>query len=442
MTTTRFAPSPTGHLHVGNLRTALLNFLIARQSDGHFILRIDDTDPGRSQEIYVDSIKEDLEWLGLGWDQIERQSERLDAYLETASHLRNDERLYEAFETPGELELRRKKQRNRGHPPVYDRAALLLSEVEKDKLRAERGEGVWRFKLDRAWITWEDGILGSRSIDASSLSDPILIRRDGQFLYTLASVVDDMEMGISHVVRGADHITNTAVQIQIIKALGGQVPTFAHHSLLTDDAGYALAKRLGTLAIRDFKEQGIAPMAILSLLARLGTSEPVVLASCIDELVEGFDLTHFGSSPTKFDDTQLFQLTGRYLQTLPYTDVSEWIQDQVGVPDSIAETFWYATRNNITTLSDLKAWWTVFRDGAEPLIDPQDTDFVSQAIELLPNGPYDTDTWKTWTDAVQAKTGRKGRALFMPLRKALTGQGQGPDMSTIMPLLHRIKART
>ncbi|MEC8573445.1 MAG: glutamate--tRNA ligase, partial [Pseudomonadota bacterium] len=251
MTTTRFAPSPTGYIHVGNLRTALMNYLIARKAGGTFILRIDDTDPERSKEEYVDAIKEDLEWLGLTWDKVERQSERLDRYVAAADRLREIGRFYEAFETPTELDLKRKKQLNMGKPPVYDRAALNLSDDEKAALRAERGDGVWRFKLDHQRIEWTDGILGDISIDAASVSDPVLIRGDGQFLYTLASVVDDTEMGVTHVVRGSDHVTNTATQIQIIEALGGSVPSFAHHSLLTGPQGEALSKRLGTLALRD-----------------------------------------------------------------------------------------------------------------------------------------------------------------------------------------------
>ena len=256
MTTTRFAPSPTGYIHVGNLRTALMNYLIARKAGGSFILRIDDTDPERSKKEYVDAIKQDLEWLGLQWDRVERQSERLDRYHDAADKLRENGRFYEAFETPTELDLKRKKQLNMGKPPVYDRAALDLSDEEKAALRAERGDGVWRFKLDHERIEWADGILGDISIDAASVSDPVLIRGDGQFLYTLASVVDDTEFGVTHVVRGSDHVTNTATQIQIIKALGGSVPEFAHHSLLTGPQGEALSKRLGTLALRDLREQG------------------------------------------------------------------------------------------------------------------------------------------------------------------------------------------
>ncbi|QFT92020.1 Glutamate--tRNA ligase 1 [Roseovarius sp. THAF9] len=440
MTTTRFAPSPTGYIHIGNLRTALMNFLIARKNGGTFILRIDDTDPERSKQEYVDAIKQDLEWLGLTWDRVERQSERLDRYAEAADKLRGMGRFYEAFETPTELDLKRKKQLNMGKPPVYDRAALELSEEQKDALRAERGDGVWRFKLDHERIEWDDGILGDISIDAASVSDPVLIRGDGQVLYTLASVVDDTEMGVTHVVRGSDHVTNTATQIQIIEALGGSVPQFAHHSLLTGPQGESLSKRLGTLSLRDLRAQGVEPMALLSLMARLGSADPVELRTDMAELIEGFDISRFGSAPTKFDADDLFPLTARVLQGRDFADVKAHIV-ALGVPEDQAERFWSVTRENITTLHDLEGWWIMFRDGAEPVIDDEDREFVAEALALMPEGPHDGETWGQWTAAVKEKTGRKGKGLFMPLRKALTGQNHGPDMSQVLPLLQVIKAK-
>ena len=439
MTTTRFAPSPTGYLHVGNLRTAVFNYLIARKAGGTFILRIDDTDPERSKEDYVDAIKEDLTWLGLKWDRIERQSERLGRYDEEAAKLREMGRFYEAFETPVELDLKRKKQLNMGKPPVYDRAALNLSDAEKDALRAERG-GHWRFKLDQQRINWTDGILGDISIDAASVSDPVLIRGDGQVLYTLASVVDDTDMGVTNVVRGSDHVTNTATQIQMIEAIGGTVPTFAHHSLLTGPQGEALSKRLGTLALRDLRARGIAPEALLSLMARLGSSDPVELRSGLEEIAAGFDLTKFGSSPTKFDEADLLPLTAKHLQSVELADVATEI-DALGVPAELASQFWDVAKDNITTLHDLEGWWTLFRDGAEPLIEDEDTDFVAQALTMLPDGPYTDASWGEWTAAVKSASGRKGRGLFMPLRRAITGLSHGPDMSKVLPLMQVIKAK-
>lgn len=440
MTTTRFAPSPTGYIHVGNLRTALMNFLIARKAGGEFILRIDDTDPERSKEEYVDAIKQDLEWLGLTWDRVERQSSRLERYVAAADELRSIGRFYEAFETPTELDLKRKKQLNMGKPPVYDRAALALSDAEKTALRAERGDGVWRFKLDHERIEWKDGVLGDISIDAASVSDPVLIRGDGQFLYTLASVVDDTEMGVTHVVRGSDHVTNTATQIQIIKALGGTVPEFAHHSLLTGPQGEALSKRLGTLALRDLREAGVQPMALLSLMARLGSSDPVEIRSEMSELIEGFDINRFGAAPTKFDVEDLYPLTARYLQSLTLEQVKPHVE-ALGVPPQKQEAFWAMAKENITTLKDLQGWWDLCQNGAAPLIADEDAEFIAEAMKLLPEGPYDDDSWKSWTAAVKKATGRKGKGLFMPLRKAVTGRERGPDMSALLALMSVVQAR-
>lgn len=440
MTTTRFAPSPTGYIHIGNLRTALFNYLIARAAGGEFILRIDDTDPDRSKQEYVDAIKEDLIWLGLTWDRVERQSDRIERYEEAAQQLRDDGRFYECFETPTELDLKRKKQLNMGKPPVYDRSALALSDAEKNALRAERG-GHWRFKLNQTRINWEDGILGGLSIDAASVSDPVLIRGDGQFLYTLASVCDDIDFGVTDVVRGSDHVTNTATQIQIIEAMGGKVPNFAHHSLLTGPQGEALSKRLGTLALRDLRAAGIAPMAVLSMMARLGSSDPIELRNGMDELIAGFDISKFGAAPTKFDSEDLKPLTAKILSEQSFDDVAEEVA-ALGVPEELGADFWEATRENIGVMADLAPWWDLFKNGCDPVIDAEDVDFVREAMTLLPEGPLDREAWGTWTKAVKEATGRKGRGLFMPLRKALTGMDHGPDMKAVLPLLQVIRAKS
>ena len=439
MTTTRFAPSPTGHLHVGNLRTALFNYLIARQMDGTFVLRIDDTDPVRSKPKYVDSIKRDLEWLGLYWDQIEFQSNRLEQYAQTAEKLRDMGKLYECFESSLELDLKRKKQLNMGKPPVYDRSGLTLSKKQKDSLRVE-SNGYWRFMLNQSRIDWADGILGETSIDVASVSDPVLIRGDGQVLYTLASICDDTDMGVSYVVRGSDHVTNTATQIQIIQALSGNVPKFAHHSLLVGSKGEGLSKRLGSLALGDMREAGLQPMALLSHLAKLGSSEPVELMGSLDEIILGFDLTKFGASPTKFDQMDLAPLTMKYLQGLSASDIIADIS-ALGVPPEKAEDFWNIVRMNISTLKDLSAWWDLMEKGAEPKIDDQDREFVLKAVSLLPPGQFDANTWKTWTQNVTEVTGRSGKNLYMPLRQALTGMSHGPDMGHLLPFLKNIKIK-
>lgn len=437
--TTRFAPSPTGFIHVGNLRTALMNWMIARKSGGTFILRLDDTDQERSKQEYADGIMQDLEWLGLTWDRVEKQSLRLDRYREAAEELKASGRFYECFESPTDLDLKRKKLLNMGRPPIYDRASLHLSDSDKEKLRAN-SPGYWRFLLDLERIEWNDGILGDVSIDAASVSDPVLIRADGQVLYTFASSVDDIDMGVTNIVRGADHVTNTATQIQIMKAMGGTPPDFAHHSLLTGPQGEALSKRLGTLSLRDLRARGVEPLALLSLMARLGSSKPVELAASHEELIAGFEIGSFGAAPTKFDAEDLFPLTRAYVQALPFEVVADRIA-ALGVPGDLAQAFWRVASSNITVLDELGGWWALFRDGAEPLIEPEDAAFVAEAVALLPAMPFGPNTWAEWTSAVKEATGRKGKELFMPLRKALTGQTHGPEMAEVMPLLQVIRAK-
>jgi glutamyl-tRNA synthetase len=438
MTTTRFAPSPTGYIHVGNLRTALMNYLIARKSGGTFILRLDDTDQERSKQEYIDGLMEDLDWLGLHWDRVEQQSKRMDRYAEAADQLRAAGRFYECFESPVELDLKRKKQLNMHKPPVYDRSSLHLTAAEKAALRAEGREGYWRFKLDLERIEWPDGILGDISIDAASVSDPVLIRADGQVLYTFASSVDDVDMGVTFIVRGADHVTNTATQIQIMKALGGTPPSFAHHSLLTGTEDEKLSKRLGALSLRDLRASGVEPMALLSMLARLGSSKPIELAHSMEDLIDGFDIGSFGAAPTKFDADDLFPLTRQHVQGLPFAAVQARIA-ALGVPEGKAELFWSVAKGNITVLADLAGWWQLFRDGAEPIIDEADQAFVAQAIALLPAKPWTTTTWSEWTAIVKEATGRKGKDLFRPLRRALTGRDAGPEMADVMPLLQVVR---
>ena len=436
-TVTRFAPSPTGYIHVGNLRTALMNYLIARKNGGTFILRLDDTDQERSKQEYIDGLFADLEWLGIKYDRVEQQSKRLDRYREAAEQLKASGRFYECFESPTELDLKRKKLLNMGKPPVYDRASLKLTEAEKDAFRAEGRQGYWRFLLDQERIEWTDGIIGPISIDAASVSDPVLIKADGQVLYTFASSVDDVDMGVTHIVRGADHVTNTATQIQIMKALGGVPPTFAHHSLLTGAKGEELSKRLGVLSLRDLRARGVEPLALLSLMARLGSSKPVELASSMQDLIDGFDIGSFGAAPTKFDAEDLFPLTRHHVQSLPFSAVQARIA-ALGVPADKAEAFWNVAKGNITVLADLEGWWTLFRDGAVPVVEDADRDFVRQAIALLPARPWTTATWGEWTAAVKEATGRKGKDLFRPLRLALTGQASGPEMADVLPLLQKL----
>ena len=430
MITTRFAPSPTGYIHIGNLRTALFNYLVTKQAGGQFILRIDDTDQERSKQEYIDQLQRDLEWLGITWDRMEQQSKRLDRYHDAADKFREMGRFYECFESPSELDLKRKKQLNMGKPPVYDRTSYTMSAEEKDKLR-EEADGYWRFLLDHERIDWNDGILGAISIDAASVSDPVLIRADGQILYTLASVVDDTDMGVTHVVRGSDHVTNTATQIQMIRALGGKVPEFAHHSLLTGAQGEALSKRIGSLSIKDFRESGAEPMAVLSMMAALGSSQPIVLAQSIDELAEAFDLKNFGSAPTKFDPEDVSRLSTSWLRGAPLFAVAKELSV---VPHEHQEAFWSMASQNVERREDIHALWALVSGEISPIVDDEDKDFIEQAMALLPDKPWDETTWKTWSQAVQSQTGRKGKALVLPLRKAIMGREHGPDMSKFMAL--------
>ena len=434
-TITRFAPSPTGLLHVGNIRTAVLNWLAARQAGGAFILRIDDTDPERSKEEYADAIRRDLEWLGLDWDREERQSARLDLYRDAADRLRASGRLYECFETPLELDIKRRTQEAAGRPPVYDRAALMLTNADRERLRRER-HSHWRFLLEQRATGWDDLIRGPQSIDAGSLSDPVLIRGDGQVLYTLASVVDDAGMGVSHVIRGADHVTNTAAQIQILEALGTTPPAFGHHSLLVGPDGGPLSKRLGAVPVSEMREQGVEPLALLSFMARLGSSQPVGAATDPCELVTGFDLGRFGASPTRFEVEELRLHSARTLRALPFKAVSGRLH-ALGVPEDVAPRFWAAVGPNLDRFDEAAEWWALCRDGAEPVVADEDRAFVTEAMALLPPRPWDATTWKGWTEAVKAATGRKGRALYLPLRRALSGRDHGPEMAALMPLLQK-----
>jgi glutamyl-tRNA synthetase len=433
MIVTRFAPSPTGYLHVGNLRTALMNWLIARQRGGCFILRLDDTDPERSRDEFVDAIREDLDWLGLDRDTEFRQSDRLAEYRNASQALEVAGRLYECFETPEELELKRRTQLAAGRPPVYDRAALALDQAALAQLRTER-QGYWRFLLDRRRIEWKDGILGALSVDAESLSDPVLIRGDGHVLYTLASVVDDLGTGVSDVVRGSDHVTNTATQIQIFEALGGTPPRFAHHSLLTGPGGEPLSKRLGGLSLRDLRSAGTEPMALVSLMARLGAGDPVELRATLDEVVAGFELTKFGAPPTRFDPVELEVLSARSLHQAEFTAVAETLA-ALGVPRDVAPRFWDAVRANVARRDEIAGWWAVCQGEFVQAVESADADFVADALAMLPPRPWDAATWADWTGRVKVASGRKGKSLFMPLRQALTGRSSGPDMAALMPLL-------
>ncbi|MBV9572179.1 MAG: glutamate--tRNA ligase [Alphaproteobacteria bacterium] len=431
----RFAPSPTGLLHVGNARTAMLNWLFAKKANGKFFLRIDDTDTERGRKEYEDAILEDLAWLGLTHDAFARQSERAKAHSQAAERLKASGRLYPAYESADELDRRRKRQMAMHKPPVYDRAALKLTPEERDKLGSQGRKPHWRFKLSQTKVRWQDLVRGDVEIDTAHLSDPVLIREDGRFLYTLPSVVDDVDFAISHIVRGEDHVTNTAVQIEIFEALSAQVPVFAHFPLLTGAGGEALSKRIGSLSLQDIRDDGIEPLAMASYLAKIGTSDPIELRPSLEALVQEFDFAKIARAPAHFDPTELQALNAKLLHSLPYTEVAARLT-ALGIPAS--EAFWEAVKANLTHLSDAKDLWTLVAGPVTSVVE--DASLVAKAAELLPPEPWDETTWSAWTKAVSKSTGAKGRALFHPLRLALTGRESGPEMKKLLPLIGRDRA--
>lgn len=440
MTTTRFAPSPTGRLHVGNIRTALHNWMLARQAGGSFILRIDDTDAERSRKEYVEAIRADLQWLGLTWDREERQSARLDRYEAAFAALHAAGRIYPCYETAQELDVKRKIQLSRGLPPIYDRAALKLIEAEHAAKEAEGVQPHWRFLLDHAEpIQWQDGIRGSQKFDAAQLSDPVIRRADGSWLYMMPSAVDDIDMGVTQVLRGEDHVSNTAVQIQIFTALyaaqfaaAKPLPDFAHEALLVGREG-KLSKRLGSLGCDAFRERGIEPEAIIALLARLGTSQPVEPIADRAALTASFDLATFGRAPAKFDEEDLERLNAGIVHQLPYEAVA------ARLPEGMDAAGWHAVRPNLAHIGEAAEWWRLVTGPiTQPEFTEEDKAFLAQAANAL---TWDDNPWGALTTALKDATGRKGRALFLPLRQALTGMDHGPDMGELLPLIGEAEAR-
>ncbi len=426
----RFAPSPTGKLHIGNIRAALVNWLFAKQQNGTFVLRIDDTDVQRSTQENEDAIKADLTWLGLEWDETFKQSDRFERYNEVVVALKEAGRLYPCYETAEELDVKRKIQMGRGMPPVYDRSALTLSAEEIAAFEADKRKPHWRFKLDvPARVEWDDLIRGQVSIDMASVSDPILIREDGSFLYTLPSVVDDSDYGITHIVRGEDHVTNSAVQVQLFDAVGGNVPQMAHFALMTGKGGEGLSKRHGAMSIGEYRDEaGLEPMSIVSLMARVGTSEPIEAFTAPDSLVDGFDFGKFSRSTAKLDPADLEMLNAKILHTLPYAAVQSKLSN-------VNEEMWAAIQPNLNKLSDVADLLKIINGPVTPIIE--DTDHIAKVRELLPVGTVTPETWAIWTSVIKEELGVKGKALFKPLRQALTGQEHGPEMAVLLPLIGR-----
>ena len=433
----RFAPSPTGRLHVGNVRTALMNWLFVREKRGKFILRIDDTDTSRSTDAYESGIKDDLNWLGLDWDHTFNQSDRFQTYISIAEKLKKNGLLYACYETSEELDRQRKLQRVQGKPPIYNRSGLELTSHQKTAYEDEGRRPHWRFRLSGEIVTWNDMVRGNQSVDTSSLSDPVLIREDGTFLYTLPSVVDDIDKNITHVIRGEDHVTNSGAQIEVFKALSKHIPTFAHTPLLVGKDGKGLSKRLGSLSMEELKSQGLEPLAICSLLGKIGTSDSIEPRASMNILTSEFSFSKIGRAPARFDEAELELLNGKLLNELSYKDVSAKLSE-IGIIAS--KDFWELIRSNILKMNDAILWNEIIFKDIQGQINEEDKDFCFGAAEMLPSS-ITHNTWSEWTNALKIKYNRKGRNLFMPLRKALTGLDKGPEMAKLIVLLGSDKAR-
>ncbi len=428
-TRVRFAPSPTGYLHAGNLRTAIVNHLFAQKSGGAFVLRIDDTDVARSKDEYVDGIRRDLAWLGIKVDEEHRQSARLARYDEVLEQLKAAGRVYPCYESQEELDLKRKIQLSRSLPPVYDRAALKLTADDIAKLEAEGRTPHWRFKLNTAASTEFDDLVQQHvKVNAASLSDPVIRRADGSWLYMLPSVIDDVDMRITHVVRGQDHLTNSGMQIQMFEALAAPVPHFAHLALLST-RNAELSKRLGSAGVEHYKNIGVEPLALMAYLGRLGTSDNVEVVQDIAPLVASFDWSHFNKANALFDEEELKLINTKILHHLPYEAV------QAQLPAGITAAHWAALGPNVVTLKDMPQLMQLVSGPVTPLIE--DRDFITAARTALEALPWSADIWKRWTESLKVQTGRKGKELFMPLRLALTAQPHGPDMGALLPLIGR-----
>jgi glutamyl-tRNA synthetase len=425
---TRFAPSPTGRLHVGNIRTALHNFLFARKHGGRFLLRIDDTDRERSREEFVDAIRDDLAWMGLTAGSEVRQSERFDLYEREFERLKAAGRVYACYETPEELELRRKVLLGRGLPPVYERKTA-------DSLVPDDRQPHWRFKLDHNRpIEWTDLIRGQQRFDAKLLSDPVVRREDGSWLYLLPSVIDDVDLGITHIVRGEDHVTNSAAQIQMFEALGAKPPQFAHEALLVASEG-KLSKRLGSYGAEHLREEGVEPMAMLSLLARIGTSQPVEPIASLDELASDFDFAHFGRAPAHFDPHDVELLNARLLHRLDFSAVKSRL------PAEAAEEDWLLLRPNLERLSDFEPWFGVLKGDVDvPELAHDERLLMRDAASVADGLDWNVEPWRALTGELKASSGKKGRELFHPLRLALTGRESGPEMAGLVARMGKDRA--
>lgn len=432
-TVVRYAPSPTGLLRLGNARPAVLNWLFAKRQGGKYILRLDDTDTARSTEAFAQGIEEDLAWLGITPDLKVRQSDRFALYDAARDRLIAEGRLYPCYETADELDRKRKRARALGKPPIYDRAALSLTAEDRARLAAEGRKPHWRFKLDGRPVVFNDLIKGQQTVNTASMSDPVLVREDGTYLYTLPSVVDDIDLGVTHVIRGEDHVSNTGTQIEIFEALGGTSPIFAHHNLLTDAEGQGFSKRLGSLSLRQLREEGYEPLAVCIMAAITGTSLPVEPYASLEAIAEKLDFSMISHSSARFDPAELAALNARLIHAMDYAAAQPRLASH-GIDDPAV---WDALRDNLGKFDEIVQWRALIDGDVTPVVDEADAEFIGAAAELLPQEPWDESTWSLWTNALKEKTGRKGKGLFMPLRMALTGRPDGPELKTLLPLMGR-----
>lgn len=436
----RFAPSPTGNLHIGNARAAVINTLFALKNGGRLTLRMDDTDRARSQKVFEDQIIADLAWLDIKPTAMVHQSSRQSAYAKAIATLKASGRLYPCYETPEELEFKRKQQLSRGLPPRYDRAALALTADARAALEAQGIAPHWRFKMLHEPILWSDAIRGDVAFHGAHISDPVLVRQDGEPIYILASVVDDIDLGITHIIRGEDHVTNTAVQVQIFEALGqaSSAITFGHFSLITDRSGQGFSKRDGSLSLKTLREHGYDPMTIVSLIAKLGTSDAIVPSLNWDELAQDFDLQHFSRATPKFDPTDLDALNHQLIARMDWPTAQTKLA-ALGIQDAhLTEGVWTTLAPNLTFLHDLQLWLTTCFGTLTTRSD--DPELIHAARACLPEDPWDSETWTAWTQTLHMHTGKRGRKLYMPLRQALTGMDHGPEMKHLLPLIGRERA--
>jgi glutamyl-tRNA synthetase len=434
MTVVRWAPSPTGRIHLGNARPALLNWFYARRHGGRYVLRMDDTDHARSTRAFADGIEVDLAWLGIKPDLLVRQSDRTALYDAARDRLIAAGRLYPCYETEDELDRRRKRARALNKPPIYDRAALNLTDEDRARLEAEGRKPHWRFKLDGRPVHFEDLIKGPQTVNTASMSDPVLVREDGSYLYTLPSVVDDIDLGITHVIRGEDHVSNTGTQIEIFEALGGAIPVFGHHNLLTDAEGQGFSKRLGSQSIADFRDAGYEPMAVAIMASITGTSLPVETYETLQEIANRLDFSMISHGAARFDPAELDGLNARLLHALPYEGAAARLS-ALGLE---GEAMWLLLRENLRKFDDIIEWAKLVTGPVLPVVEDEDRDFLALAKALLPPEPWDETTWSQWTEALKTSTGRKGKALFLPLRLALTGRHDGPELKSLLPLVGRM----